>query len=122
MAILVLAATIFLNVKGYFSGSEAYQYVNIANSVLMVIFICVVFLRVVPTNTLLACVMILLYLNIISTFIPQSQYEQSTVMYAGKKILVVIVLLGFLSPGSNKIRTKKATFSEILALNTSRQE
>lgn len=79
-------------------------------------------LRIVKGNTLLVYGLIMLYGNVVGYYMRYPADEIGNTAFPAIQIaLIVISLLGILSPGSNKVRTKKSSLNEILALNTSKE-
>ena len=91
------------------------------NAACLLVFLIFALLRLFPGNSILVSGLISLCINIIGFYIESEDNEEeawgSSLM--GIKILfVVFLLMGMLCQGSNKLRTKKSTFNELLALNT----
>lgn len=120
LALLILMAAVVLNVLAY--GSGGFFPVHLINSIVLGVSIVIVLLRVVPYNSLLVCGLIMLYANAIAYFLPPSDFLDSTLYQVLKVGFTLMVLFGFLTPGSNRIKTKKFAINELLALNTSHHE
>lgn len=75
-------------------------------------YLIVVLFRLVKGNTLLVFGLVMLYENVLGYYIryPAQDYP-NTLFPAIQTALVVISLLGILSPGTNKVRTKKSSLN-----------
>lgn len=91
------------------------------NAASLLVFVIFALLRLFPGNSILVAGTISLCINIIGFYIESEDSEEEAwgSSLIGIKILfVVFLLMGMLCQGSNKLRTKKSTFNELLALNT----
>lgn len=68
-------------------------------------------LRIVKGNTLLVYGLIMLYSNVIAYYLHCPSSEPNHTFYIIQIILVIVSLLGVLSSGSNKIRTRKSSLN-----------
>jgi disulfide bond formation protein DsbB len=85
------------------------------------IYLIVVILRVVKGNNLFIYGMVMLYGNIFGYYMRYPASALSTTSFPSIQMCFVILsFIGILLPGSNKLRTKKSSLNEILALNTSK--
>lgn len=75
-------------------------------------YLIVVLFRLVKGNTLLVFGLVMLYENVLGYYIRYPAQDYSNTLFpAIQTVLVVISLLGILSPGTNKVRTKKSSLN-----------
>lgn len=124
ISLLCVMGAVVINVLSFVHHSESTntQYVAIISSVELAVFLIVCMVRVVKSNTLLVYGLLMLYSNVIAYYLRCPLSEPNHTFYIIQLVLVVVSLLGVLTSGSNKIRTKKSSLNEILALNTSRED
>lgn len=86
-------------------------------------YLIVAMAKVVKGNSLLIYGIVMVYSNAFGYYLRYPVEELPNTSFPILQIaLVSIALLSILSPGSNKVRTKKSSLNEILAVNTSKEE
>jgi hypothetical protein len=79
--------------------------------------------KVVKGNSLLIYGLVMVYCNAFGYYLRYPAHELPNTSFSVLQLsLIVIALISILSPGSNKVRTKKSSLNEILAINTSKEE
>lgn len=122
IAISTIIGAVIFNVLSYVhhQGTNS-LYISVLNSIYIGVFLVVVLLRLVKGHSLLVYGLVMLYSNFVAYYLHCTAEQYSETIYPTFQIIfIVICLLGILSPGSNKIRTKKSSLNEYLSLNTCR--
>lgn len=112
------------NVSSYLRGrDEPMLWVSVANSIMLALGLALVLMRGFRGNSLLVFSLVMIstttmgyYLRVREADLKDSFFPYIQMALAG------ITILGTLSPGSNRIRTKKSSLNELLSLNTSKEE
>lgn len=124
-AIISITLILSAGFMSFLSFKHNPLFVSWTNVVLLVVFLIISLLRIFPANSILVSSLISVCIGVIGFYVggdDTSNEEYSPTLLVIKYLFVLFLLLGMLCQGSNKLRTRKSTINELLALNTNSSE
>ena len=126
-AIISISVYITASFICFVSFQHNQTYVSVINAVFLAIFLVLAFIRTFEGNSILVAGMIGLNMNILGFYVQDDAAHNIGQDYNGfliafKYVFFLVFLIGMLGQGSSRLRTKKSTINELLALNTNKSE
>lgn len=124
-AIISITLILTASFMSFLSFKHNPLFVSWINVIFLAVFLIVALLRIFPSNSILVAALISVCTHIIGFYIEGDDNEEeqwSPMLIIIKNLFVLFLLLGMLCQGSSKLRTRKSTINELLALNTTASE